>query len=83
MRLGLFVWAAAMLFALLIGCSPPQAAAVALMGATIAAVAVELKDFQAGRTFDWLDLLATILLPAVGTLLMILLPLYVLFKYFD
>lgn len=61
-----------MAFSLLIGFSMIQATIVGAMCATVAAVTKEYTDRQHGGLFDWLDALATVLLPYFLTIIFIL-----------
>lgn len=69
---GLLIYIATMAFSLLIGFSMIQATIVGAMCATVAAVTKEYTDHQHGGLFDWLDALATVLLPYFLTLIFIL-----------
>lgn len=69
---GLLVYIATMAFSLLIGFSMMQATIVGAMCTTVAAVTKEYTDRQHGGLFDWLDALATVLLPYFITLIFIL-----------
>ena len=66
---GLIIYIATMAFSLLIGFSMMQATIVGAMCATVAAVTKEYTDRQHGGLFDWLDALATVLLPYFITLI--------------
>ncbi len=61
-----------MAFSLLIGFSMIQATIVGAMCATVAAVTKEYTDRQHDGLFDWLDALATVLLPYFLTIIFIL-----------
>lgn len=44
----------------------------AMENVIVAALALELKDMLYGNKFDWLDILATVFIPAVVTIIIIL-----------
>ena len=69
---GLLIYVATMVFSLLIGIDMIHATIVGAMCATVAAVTKEYTDRQHGGLFDWLDALATVLLPYFITLIFII-----------
>jgi hypothetical protein len=73
MKAGMLVFIAmlAVCLTLVVGLSPSTV--IAFVATVIVAVAVDYKDKLYGNTFDWLDVLATVLLPVVITLAVLIL----------
>ena len=75
MKAGMLVFIAmlAVCLTLVVGLSPSTV--IAFVATVIVAVAVDYKDKLYGNTFDWLDVLATVLLPGLITVFSILIAL--------
>lgn len=73
MKAGMLVFIAmlAVCLTLVVGLSPSTV--IAFVATVIVAVAVDYKDKLYGNTFDWLDVLATVLLPAIVAALLLIL----------
>lgn len=72
-KVGMFVFVVMLAFCfLLLGISFCQSAIVSLVTTVIAALVVEYIQKKCGYVFDWLDALATVLLPGLITVFSIL-----------
>lgn len=75
-KAGMFVFVVMLAFCfLLLGISFCQSAIVSLVTTVIAALVVEYIQKKCGYVFDWLDALATVLLPGLITVFSILIAL--------
>lgn len=71
-KYGLAVFIAMLATCLALGVTFARSAIVAFVATAIVAVAVDYKDHLWGGRFDWLDVIATVILPGVITLGLIL-----------
>lgn len=71
-KYGLAVFIAMLSTCLVLGVTFTRSAVSAFVATAIVAVAVDYKDHLWGGRFDWLDVIATVLLPGVITLGVIL-----------
>lgn len=71
-KYGLAVFIAMLATCLVLGVTFTRSAIIAFVATAIVAVAVDYKDHLWGGRFDWLDVLATVLLPGVITIGIIL-----------
>lgn len=71
-KYGLAVFIAILATCLVLSVTLPRSAMIAFVATAIVAVAVDYKDKLWGSRFDWLDVIATVLLPGVITLGVIL-----------
>ena len=73
MKAGMLVFIAMLAVCLTLGVGLIPSTVIAFVATVIVAVAVDYKDKLYGNTFDWLDVLATVLLPVVITLVVLIL----------
>lgn len=73
MKAGMLVFIAMLAACLTLGVGLIPSTVIAFVATVIVAVAVDYKDKLYGNTFDWLDVLATVLLPVVITLVVLIL----------
>lgn len=73
MKAGMLVFIAMLAVCLTLGVELIPSTVIAFVATVIVAVAVDYKDKLYGNTFDWLDVLATVLLPVVITLVVLIL----------
>lgn len=73
---GLMVFTMSLQFFLLLDLPVVKAAAGALFVSAVAAATKEYTDYLHGDVFDWLDLLATVLLPFIVTLILLFIVLW-------
>jgi hypothetical protein len=73
MKAGMLVFIAMLAVCLTLGVGLSPSTVIAFVATVIVAVAVDYKDKLYGNTFDWLDVLATVLLPGVTTLIILIL----------
>lgn len=73
MKAGILVFIAMLAVCLTLGVGLIPSTVIAFVATVIVAVAVDYKDKLYGNTFDWLDVLATVLLPVVITLVVLIL----------
>lgn len=73
MKAGMLVFIAMLAVCLTLGVGLIPSTVIAFVATVIVAVAVDYKDKLYGNTFDWLDVLATVLLPVVITLAVLIL----------
>lgn len=71
-KYGLAVFIAMLATCLVLGVTFTRSTVIAFVATAIVAVAVDYKDHLWGGRFDWLDVVATILLPGVITVGLIL-----------
>lgn len=71
-KYGLAIFIAMLATCLVLGVTFTRSAMIAFVATAIVAVAVDYKDHLWGGRFDWLDVLATILLPGMITVGLIL-----------
>lgn len=64
---GLVVFATVQATCIVLGATFARSAVIALVATAIVAVAVDYKDKLWGGKFDWLDVIATMLLPGLIT----------------
>ena len=72
MKAGMLVFLAMLAMCLTLGVALTQAAVISLVATCIVAVAVDYKDKAWGGKFDWLDVAATVLLPGIITLVILI-----------
>lgn len=68
-KYGMLAFIAMLMTSLVLGVPFVLSTVIALVAITIVAIAVDYKDKLYGNKFDWLDVLATILFPAIFTLI--------------
>ena len=73
MKAGMLVFIAMLAVCLTLGVGLIPSTVIAFVATVIVAVAVDYKDKHYGNTFDWLDVLATVLFPVVITLVVLIL----------
>lgn len=73
MKAGMLVFIAMLAVCLTLGVGLIPSTVIAFVATVIVAVAVDYKDKLYGNTFDWLDVAATVLLPVVITLVVLIL----------
>ena len=73
MKAGMLVFIAMLAVCLTLGVGLIPSTVIAFVATVIVAVAVDYKDKLYGNTFDWLDVLATVLFPVVITLVVLIL----------
>lgn len=73
MKAGMLVFIAMLAVCLTLGVGLIPSTVIAFVATVIVAVAVDYKDKLYGNTFDWLDVLATVLLPAIVAALLLIL----------
>ena len=73
MKAGMLVFIAMLAVCLTLGVGLIPSTVIAFVATVIVAVAVDYKDKVYGNTFDWLDVLATVLAPGVITLVVLIL----------
>lgn len=72
MKAGMLVFIAMLAVCLTLGVGLSPSTVIAFVATVIVAVAVDYKDKLYGNTFDWLDVLATVLLPGLIAVISIL-----------
>jgi len=72
MKAGMLVFIAMLAVCLTLGVGLSPSTVIAFVSTVIVAVAVDYKDKLYGNTFDWLDVLATVLLPGLIAVISIL-----------
>lgn len=68
-KYGLAVFIAMLATCLVLSVTLPRSAMIAFVATAIVAVAVDYKDYLWGGRFDWLDVVATVLLPGAITVI--------------
>lgn len=72
MKGGMLVFIVMLAVCLTLGVGLSPSTVIAFVATVIVAVAVDYKDKLYGNTFDWLDVLATVLLPGLIAVISIL-----------
>lgn len=72
MKAGILVFIVMLAVCLTLGVGLSPSTVIAFVATVIVAVAVDYKDKLYGNTFDWLDVLATVLLPGLIAVISIL-----------
>lgn len=72
MKAGILVFIVMLTVCLTLGVGLIPSTVIAFVATVIVAVAVDYKDKLYGNTFDWLDVLATVLLPGLIAVISIL-----------
>lgn len=72
MKAGILVFIVMLTVCLTLGVGLSPSTVIAFVSTVIVAVAVDYKDKLYGNTFDWLDVLATVLLPGLIAVISIL-----------
>lgn len=72
MKAGILVFIVMLAVCLTLGVGLSPSTVIAFVSTVIVAVAVDYKDKLYGNTFDWLDVLATVLLPGLIAVISIL-----------
>ena len=72
MKAGILVFIVMLAVCLPLGVGLSRSTVIAFVATVIVAVAVDYKDKLYGNTFDWLDVLATVLLPGLIAVISIL-----------
>lgn len=75
MKCGTLVYAVMLLLCFMLGISLLPSVVIAFVATCIVAMAVDYKDKLWGGKFDWLDVVATILLPGIITFIVVLIAL--------
>ena len=73
MKAGILVFIVMLAVCLTLGVGLSPSTVIAFVSTVIVAVAVDYKDKLYGNVFDWLDVAATVLLPVVITLAVLIL----------
>lgn len=73
MKAGILVFIVMLAVCLTLGVGLSPSTVIAFVATVIVAVAVDYKDKLYGNVFDWLDVLATVLLPAIVAALLLIL----------
>lgn len=73
MKAGMLVYIAMLAVCLMLSISLPPSVLISFIATCIVAVSVDYKDKLYGNKFDWLDVAATVLLPGVITLIILIL----------
>lgn len=75
MKCGMLVYTVMLLLCFMLGISLVPSDVIAFVATCIVAMAVDYKDKLWGGKFDWLDVVATILLPGIITFIVVLIAL--------
>ena len=75
MKCGTLVYTVMLLLCFMLGISLVPSAVIAFVATCIVAMSVDYKDKLWGGKFDWLDVVATILLPGIITFIVVLIAL--------
>lgn len=75
MKCGMLVYTVMLLPCFMLGISLVPSAVIAFVATCIVAMSVDYKDKLWGGKFDWLDVVATILLPGIITFIVVLIAL--------
>lgn len=67
-KAGLLIYTVMLSVCLILGVDITMSSSISFSSTCIVAVAVDYKDKQHGCVFDWLDVIATVLLPGVVTI---------------
>lgn len=73
MKAGMLVFLAMLAVCLTLGVKFNPSTVISFVVTAIVAIAVDYKDKLYGNTFDWLDVLATVLIPGVMTIAILIL----------
>lgn len=73
MKAGMLVFLAMLAVCLTLGVKLNPSTVISFVVTAIVAIAVDYKDKLYGNTFDWLDVLATVLIPGVMTIAILIL----------
>lgn len=73
MKAGMLVFIAMLAVCLTLGVGLIPSTVIAFVVTVIVAVAVDYKDKLYGNTFDWLDVLATVIVPGIVAALLLIL----------
>lgn len=72
MKAGMLVFLAMLAVCLTLGVKLNPSTVISFVVTAIVAIAVDYKDKLYGNTFDWLDVLATVIVPGIAAVLLLI-----------
>lgn len=73
MKAGMLIYAVMLSVCFILGADIPMSSSISFFATCIVAVAVDYKDKLYGNTFDWLDVAATVIVPGIAAVLLLIL----------